>query len=94
MRLVHYNDEKQKWQSHEIYLQEDIGFYHYETGMFTHDIRDIRGYGKTKEEALSDFKEKLDWLFEEYRALEKMIFETDVLTDNMVEVDYFGKEVD
>ena len=31
--------------------------------------------------------------FKEYKTLEKMIFETDVLENNMIEVDCFDKEL-
>ena len=63
MRLAHYDDGKQKIESHEIFLKEDNNFYCKEFMLFRHDITDVRGYGETKEEALQDFKNKLDWLF-------------------------------
>ena len=94
MRLVHYDDGKQKIESHEVFLKEDENFYCKEFMLFSHDITDVRGYGETKEEALQDLKNKLDWLFKEYRALEKMIFETDILEKAMIEVDFSGKEVE
>ena len=93
MKLAHYDDGKQKYQSHEIFLKEDDDFYCKKFNLFSHDISDIRGYGETKEEALEDCKNKLDWLFEEYKALEKMIYESDVLENSMIEVDCFGKEL-
>lgn len=70
-------------------MQEDNNFYHPTPEVFSHDITDIRGYGETKEEALKNFKDKLDWLFREYETLERLIFNT----DNIVEVDCFGKEI-
>ena len=93
MQLVHYDDGKQKWESHEIYLQEDDNFYHIETGLFSHNISDVRGYGATKKEALQDFERKFEWLLDEYKALKKLLFETDIMTSNIVEVDCFGKEI-
>lgn len=93
MKIAHYDDGKQKYQSYEVFLKEDEHFYCKEFDLFTHNIADIRGYGETKEEALQDFKNKLDWLFNEYKALEKMIFETDVLENNMIEVDCFDNEL-
>lgn len=92
IKLVHHDDGKNKWQSHEIYLKEE-NFYSPEYDLFSHNLFDVRGYGETKEEALKDFERKIDFLFNEYKALERMLFETDVLTDNMVEVDYSGKEI-
>lgn len=71
MILAHYDDGKQKYQSHEIFLKEDGNFFSKEHDLSSHDITDVRGYGETKEEALQDLKTQLDWLFEEYRALEK-----------------------
>lgn len=91
IKLAHYDDGKKKCESHEVYLK-DTDFYH-EVGVYNHNIFDAIGYGETKEEALENLKKKLDFLFEELRALEKMIFETDVLTDNMIEVDCSGKEI-
>ena len=79
--------------SHEVFLKEDDNFYCKEFDLFSHNITDVRGYGETKGEALQDLKNKLDWLFKEYKALEKMIFETDVLENNMIEVDCFDKEL-
>lgn len=93
MKLAHYDDGKHKWMSHEVFLKEDDNFYCKEFDLFSHNITDVRGYGETKGEALQDLKNKLDWLFEEYKALEKMIFETDVLENNMIEVDCFDKEL-
>ena len=84
---------KHKWMSHEVFLKEDDNFYCKEFDLFSHNITDVRGYGETKGEALQDLKNKLDWLFKEYKALEKMIFETDVLENNMIEVDCFDKEL-
>lgn len=93
MKLAHYDDGKHKWMSHEVFLKEDDNFYCKEFDLFSHNITDVRGYGETKGEALQDLKNKLDWLFKEYKALEKMIFETDVLENNMIEVDCFDKEL-
>ena len=92
IELAHHNDGKEKWQSHEVYLIEEE-FYNHEYGLYSHDIFDAIGYGETQEEALEDFKRKMNYMFEEYKALEKILFQTNWLTDNMVEVDCFGKKV-
>ena len=91
IKLAHYDDGKQKWQSHEICLQDDINFYH--NDIFSHNIFDARGYGATKEEALNDLKNKLNFLFDELKILEAKLFESNVLENNMIEVDCFGKEI-
>ena len=92
INIAHYDDGKQKWQSHEVYLKEK-DFYNTEYDINSHDIFTVIGYGETKEEALKDFKRKIEYLFKELKALETMIFETDVLENNMIEVDYAGNEV-
>ena len=91
IKLVHHNDGKQKFQSHEIYLKEG-DFYNPEYDLHTHNLFEVYGCGETKEDALNDFKRKMDYLFNEYKALEQILFETNWLTDNIVEVDCFGKE--
>ena len=48
IKLAHYDDGKQKYQSHEVYLK-DTDFYH-EVGVYNHNIFDAIGYGETKEE--------------------------------------------
>ena len=93
MHLTHYDDGKQKWQSHEISIKDDDGFSNVELGIYSHDITDINGYGETKEQALKDFKTKLEWLFSEYKKLEHEIFETANLEDAIVEVDCCGNKI-
>ena len=91
IKLVHHDDEKQKYQSHEIYFKIK-DFYNFEYEVFSYDISDIKGYGETKEEALEDFKKKVRYLLNQYKELEKLLFEQNELTDNITEVDCFGKE--
>ena len=91
IKLAHYNDGKQKDQSHEIYLREDIGFCY--NDLFSHNIFTARGYGATKEEALNDLKNKLNFLFDELKILETKLFETNELEDDMIEVNCSGIEI-
>lgn len=93
LKLVHHDDKKVKSESHEIYLKEEHFYYNPNHGLFSHNLLDVKGYGETKEEALEDFKRKMNYLFKEYKEIEKMLFETDTLTDNIVEVDWSGKEI-
>lgn len=93
MVLAHYNDGKEKYQSHEIYFKEDPHFYHQETGLFSHNLSDIRGYGETKEEALDDFKKKFDYIMYEMKAIENLLHGSDVYTNSMIEVDCSGNEI-
>lgn len=92
IKLVHYNDGKEKWQSHEIYLKEE-DFYNKEFDLFSISPFDVSGYGATKEEALKDFMRKMEYVFLEWKAIKETLFNTNVLTDNMVEINCFGKEV-
>ena len=93
MKLAYHDDGKHKYQSHEIYLKDDKQIYNVNTEMCGYDILDLRGYGNSKEEAYEDFKKKAKYLFNELRELEKMIFETDELTNNVIKVDCFGEEI-
>ena len=92
VKLAHYNDGKEKRQSHEIYLKEDA-FYNDEFDLFSISPFDVSGYGATKEEALKDFMRKIEYVLHEWEAFEKILFCTDILTDNMVEINYFGDEI-
>ena len=89
VKLAHYDDGKGKWRSHEIYLKED-DFYNDEFDLFSISPFDVSGYGATKEEALKDFMRKMDYVFLEWKAIKEVLFNTDILTDNMVEVGVFG----
>jgi hypothetical protein len=56
LRLSHYNDGKEKSQSHEIIIPDAYPFYNAEYDIFSLNPFDITGYGSTKEEALTNFK--------------------------------------
>ena len=56
------------------------------------DITNIRGYGETKEEAIENLKKELEYYFNELHVLEKMLYETDTLDNDIVEVDCLGKK--
>ena len=87
MKIAHHNDGKGKWQSHTCYLFNDANDYH------DFDITNIRGYGETKEEAIQNLKKELEYYFNELRALEKMLYETDVLDNDIIEVDCLGRKI-
>jgi len=80
IELGYYDDKKQKHQSHEIAFVNN-----YSSNPF-----DITGYGRTKEEALEDFKEKFECIMNELNAFSKMLSEEDIAT---VDVDCFGKKI-
>ena len=91
VKLAHYNDGKEKRQSHEIYLKEEA-FYNTEYELFSISPFDVSGYGATKEEALKDFMRKMKHVFIEWKAIKELLFNTNELTDNMVEINYWGEE--
>ena len=93
IKLAHHDDGKQKCQSHEITVLENSTFYNNDFNVFSHDFFDICGYGSNKEEALKDFKRKFEYILNEWVAFGKLLFETSVIEDSMIEVDCFGKEV-
>ena len=92
IKLAHSDDRKRNQLSHEIYLKED-NFYIDEFDLFSISPFDVSGYGSTKEEALKDFMRKMEYVFLEWKAIKETLFNTNVLTDNMVEINCFGKEV-
>lgn len=87
MKIAHHNDGKEKWESHTCYLFNDVDGYH------EFDITNIRGYGETKEEAIQNLKNELQYYFDELHALEKMLYETDVFDNDIVEVDCLGRKI-
>ena len=88
MKIAHYNDGKEKWQSHSCFLFNDADKY------FNFDLTSIHGYGETQEEAIENLKKELDYYFRELHALEKMLYETDVLDNDVVEVDCLGRKIE
>lgn len=58
LKFTYYDDGKQRFQSHEIYLEiEDKS--KYSENLPELDITDIYGYGADKKEALDNFKIKV-----------------------------------
>lgn len=87
MKIAYYNDGKKKWESHSCYLLNDSDAYH------EFDITNIRGYGETKEEAIENLKKELEYYFDELHALERMLYETDMLDTDIIEVDCLGRKI-
>lgn len=92
IEMTYHNDGKEKCQSHEIEIRED-DFINSEYMLFSHNPFDITGYGATKEEAIEDFKNKFRYIMKELRAFETMLLDTNVITDNIIEVDCCGKPI-
>lgn len=92
MYLAHYNDGKEKWQSHEVSLRES-GQYDLSTDLYSLDVADITGYGSTKEEAIDDFKSKLKHIINKYKELEALILCSNSMVDSIKEVDGEGKVI-
>ena len=92
IKLGYYNDGKEKWKSHEIVMLED-NFYNADFEVHSHNPFDVCGYGSTKEKALKDFMRKLKYVMNELDAFETMLYDSNVITDNIVDVDCFGKEI-
>ena len=90
LKLTHYNDGKEKWQSYEI---EVIEFHTQPNYDPDHDATslnffDLTDYGSTKEEALDDFKRKFSYILEQWKAFDRMLFETNVIENDIVEAIY------
>lgn len=70
--LIHYDDKKEKFQSHEITIGGEIGIKP-DIGLYSGDFSDITGYGSTKDEAINDFIRKYEYLINQYNAFLNMI---------------------
>lgn len=92
IEMTYHNDHKEKYHSHEISIREH-DFYNVEADVWSHDPFDVYGYGATKEEAIEDFKNKFKYIMRELKAFEMMLLDTDVITDNIIEVDCMGKSI-
>lgn len=93
MILIHHDDGKQKWQSHMVGITEK-DFYNYEYDVFSHNFMDLTGYGKTRNEALEDFKRKFRYLLDEWNAFAKLLLDSDVVENKMIEVDCFCEPIE
>ncbi len=87
MKIAHYDDGKENFQSHKCYLFNDVD------GYYNFDLTNIYAYGETKEEAVKNLKEELEYYFRELHALEKMLYETDALDNDIIEVDCLGRKI-
>lgn len=78
LSLLHYDDCKEKSQSHEVSLASD--YYSRWKGDLYYNIDpfDNIGYGETKDEAYEDFKEKFFAAFDELSVFAKLL-EADVI---------------
>lgn len=74
IQLVHHDDGKQKYQSHEVYCKE-AEFYFADIDLFSRNPFEITGYGSTKDEALQDFIRKMDWVVKEWQNFRKSLNE-------------------
>ena len=95
IELTHYNDHKEKWQSHEIEIREKnfSAEIDYDVWIHSHNPFYITGYGATKDQAIEDFKKKFTYVMKELKAFEAMLLDTDIITDNIIEVDGMGKNI-
>lgn len=94
IQLTHYDDGKGKYQSHEVSLKVPHGINNQELHSYIeYDFSEITGYGETKKEALNDFVNKFNYMLDEWQAFANMLNETNVIVDNMLEVDCTGHEV-
>ena len=89
IELIHYDDSKEKSQSHAVSIIE-YDFYNAKANVWSHNPFDLCGYGETKEEAIEDFKKKFRYIMRELKAFEMMLLDTDMITDNIMEVDRNG----
>lgn len=58
LQVYHYDDGKEKSQSHEIDVRESH-FYNAEYGVFSHNPLDLIGYGGTKKRGFRRFQAKV-----------------------------------
>lgn len=76
---AHYDDRKEKWQSHEVFVDTDEESCIYIGGnALPYDLSDIIGYGATKEEAFEEFKENFNTVFEQWKEFAEKINSSDI----------------
>lgn len=93
IKLAWYDDGKKKCNSFEVFCKEE-SFHRADLGIYSSDPLEIVGYGATKEEAIADFTQKLEWVVKEWNAVLRLITETDYFErQGMVEVNCWGKEI-
>lgn len=92
IKLGYHDDGKERLESHEIIMMEDY-FYNAEFDVFSHNPFDIHGYGATKEEALENFKQKFQYIMNEWRAFETILLNPSVFEIEIADIDCFGKEI-
>ena len=92
IKLAHYDDGKEKQQSNSIYFYSDSTTRQnlIKHDIYSMDLTELTGYGETKEDAIRDFKEKFSYLMAEWKAVENMLFDTDILENDIIEVDCLG----
>lgn len=94
IQLTHYDDGKGKYQSHEIGLNVPYGINNENLHSYVmYNLGEITGYGETKEEALDDFVNQFNYMLGEWNAFANMLNTTNVITDNILEVDCTGHEI-
>lgn len=91
INLTHHNDEKGKFQSHEISISE-TDYYNSEYDIYSHNPFAITGYGSTKEEAMEDFKRKFEYVLAEWNAFGRMLLNPAVQL-YVMEVDCLKKQI-
>lgn len=74
IQLVHNDDGKQKYQSHEVYCKE-ADFYFADKDLYSRNPFEVVGYGATKNEALQEFIRKMDWVMKEWQDFCKSLNE-------------------
>ena len=95
IQMTHYNDGKGKFQSHEIsfILSGDDSWMSFgDCHICDLSIGEVTAYGETQEEAIQNLKPVMEWLFKEYRAIEKL-YNSGFYEKDIVEVDCFGKVI-
>lgn len=85
--ITHHDDGKEKYQSHEVSMRDEIDY-----GLYSIDF-DITGYGATKEEAYDEFRKKLHEKFDMLSAFVDAIDAGKPLLQ-MVEVDCLCKPIE
>lgn len=78
MEVRFYDDGKDKWQSVECYLENLDDFPTNTLGLYSYDLEEITGYGKTRKEAFEDFKTKFNFIMTELKKLEKKVNEIQI----------------
>lgn len=96
LTLCHYDDGKEKRESHECSFIELDKSLRWSAKSLTRPITDITGYGENKKEALGDLRDQIEEYVAEINAFAALYLDTSYWDEdtNTVEIDCMGNVIE